>query len=53
MSLVAVVLVLSLLVLLVVSLLAVIRRDGYGTVPPPRSHPSWDDATTLPTSRLV
>ena len=47
MSIVVVVLVLSVLVLLVAALAVVVRHDGYGTLPPPRSHPSWDDGAPL------
>jgi hypothetical protein len=53
MSIVAIVVVLSLLVLVAVALATVVHRDGYGTLPPPRSHPAWDEGTTLAGPRLV
>jgi hypothetical protein len=47
MSIVAVVLVLLAVALLAAAVVVVVRRDGYGTVEPPRSHPAWDDAAPL------
>jgi len=36
---------------LATAVILVVRRDGYGTAEPPRSHAAWDDATTLSRSR--
>jgi hypothetical protein len=44
MSIVAVVLILLAVALLAAAVVVVVRRDGYGTLEPPHSHPAWDDA---------
>jgi hypothetical protein len=54
MSIVAVVLVLLAVALVAAAVVVVVRRDGYGTLEPPHSHPTWDDApgaTWPPASR--
>ena len=43
MNIVVLVLVLLALVLLVAAVAVLVHRDGYGVVPPPRSHRGWDD----------
>jgi hypothetical protein len=47
MSLLAVVIVVLAVALVAAAVVVVVRRDGYGTVEPPRSHPAWDDAAPL------
>ncbi len=47
MSLLLVVLVLLAVALVAAAVVVVVRRDGYGTLEPPRSHPAWDDLTPL------
>jgi hypothetical protein len=47
MSLLVVVLVLLAVALVATAVVVVVRRDGYGTLEPPRSHPAWDDLTPL------
>jgi hypothetical protein len=48
MSLVALLLVLLAVALLVTAVVVVVRRDGYGTLEPPRSHPDRDEQLPLP-----
>ena len=53
MNLVVLLLVLLALVLLAAAVAAAVHRDGYGTVPPPRSHRGWDDTSSPFGGRLV
>jgi hypothetical protein len=47
MSTVVLVLIVLAVALLAAAVVVVVRRDGYGTVEPPRSHRAWDDLTPL------
>ena len=52
MSILVLVLVLVALLLLAGAVVAAVRHDGYGSVPPPRSHVGWDEASPFG-ARLV
>ena len=53
MNILVLVLVLLALGLLAAAVAAAVHRDGYGSVPPPRSHRGWDDVSSPFGGRLV
>jgi hypothetical protein len=53
MSIVALALVLLAIVVLLAAVAVTVHRDGYGSVPPPRSHLGWDEAPDRLGGRLV
>ena len=53
MSILALALVLLAVVVLIAAVAVTVHSDGYGSVPPPRSHLGWDEAPDRLGARLV